>query len=85
MIPDGTAKTAAKYIYDFNVEFGIPDKLFSDQNLSHESKLFEDLMLFLIIKQLRITSYSSKSNGPTEKLNGAIKLYLTVCTSYMRN
>ena len=52
-IPDLTAETAAKYIYDFILKFGIPDKLYNDQGLSYENKLFQELMLFLAIKKLR--------------------------------
>ena len=42
-IPDRTAKTAAKFIYDFILKFGIPLKLLSDQDPAYESKLFDDV------------------------------------------
>ena len=62
-IPDRTASTAAKYIYDFIMKFGIMDKLLSDQDPSYESELFQELMVLLGIDKVRTTAYNPKSNG----------------------
>ena len=51
-IPDGVAKTAAKYIYDFILKFRIPDYFLTDQDPSQESEFFQELIW---IKKSRTT------------------------------
>ena len=79
---DRTAKTAAKYIYDFSLRFGIPLKLLSDQDPAYESDLFNELMKLFGVKKLRTTAYNPRSNGLTERLNGVIKNYLLAYTNF---
>ena len=46
-IKDRVAETAAKYIADFCLDFGIPRKLLSDKDPAYEAKLFKEIMRIL--------------------------------------
>ena len=76
-INDRRAETAAKYVADFCMTFGIPRKLLSDRDPAYESVLFQELMRILEIKKIRTSGYRPQSNGLTEQSNATIKRYLT--------
>eukprot|EP00493_Phyllostaurus_siculus_P007166 UN07240 len=59
------------------MKFGLPYKLFSDQDPAFESELFQCLMKELAVNKLRTTSYNPQSNGLTEQSNSVTKQYLT--------
>ena len=73
---DRTALTASRYIYDYCLLFGIPEKLYSDQDPAYESNLFKHLMTSLGVEKLRTSGYNPKANGQCEKTNDIIKKYL---------
>ena len=75
---DRLAETAAKYLADYCMDFGIPGKLLSDQDPAYESKLFQELMRILEIKKLRTSGYRPQTNGLTEQSNSTVKKYLTI-------
>ena len=77
-IKDRRAETAAKYVADFCLDFGIPIKLLSDKDPAYEAALFQELMNILQIKKLRTSGYRPQTNGLTEKFNSEIKKYLTI-------
>ena len=52
-IKDRRAETAAKYVADFCMDFGIPYKLLSDKDPAYESSLFKELMRLLDIQKIR--------------------------------
>ena len=56
-VKDRTAPTAAKCVVDYSLKFGLPYKLFSDQDPSFESQLFQCVMKELGVKKLRTTAY----------------------------
>ncbi len=76
-IKDRTALTAARCMVDYLMKFGLPYKLFSDQDPAFESELFQCLMKELGVKKLRTTSYNPQNNGLTEQSNSVTKQYLT--------
>ena len=76
-VKDRTAPTAASCMTNYVLQFGIPDKLLSDQDPSYESNLFQCLMNNLGIKKLRTSGYRPNTNGLTEQSNTTIKNYLT--------
>ena len=77
-IKDRQAQTAAKFVVDFCLDFGIPRKLLSDQDPAYESLLFKEMMRLLDIKKVRTSGYRPQTNGLTEQSNSTIKRYLTI-------
>ena len=78
---DRRAETAAKFVTDYFMDFGIPGKLLSDQDPAFESKLFDELMKLHEIRKVRTSGYRPQTNGLTEQSNSTVKRYLT---SYIR-
>ena len=76
-VKDRTAETAAKCLHDYALRFGIPYKLFSDQDPAFESDLIKAFCNLLGIKKNRTSGYNPKSNGLTEQSNRTTKEYLT--------
>ena len=81
-VPDRTAITAAKCVFDFFLRFGIPLKLYSDRDPAFEANLFQSLMKMFGVKKLRTTGYNPRANGLTEKANEFIKNYLASYVNY---
>ena len=77
-IKDRRAETAAKYVADFCLDFGIPRKSLSDKDPAYEATLFKELMRILQIKKIRTSGYRPQTNGLTEQSNSVIKKYLTI-------
>ena len=76
-LKDRKAKIACKSVLDNFLTFGIPLKLYSDQDPAYESELFQLLMKELGLKKLRTSGYRPQANGLTEQSNNTIKQYLT--------
>ena len=77
-VKDRREETAAKFVADFCLDFGIPFKLLSDKDPAFESKLFQELMKILEVKKIRTSGYRPQTNGLTEQSNSVIKNYLTI-------
>ena len=71
-VPDRTAATSAKCVFDYFLEFGIAKKLYSDRDPAFEFELF----------QLRTTGYNPRANGLTERGNEFIENYLALYVNY---
>ena len=72
-LKDRTATTAAKFIYDYCMTFGIPKILYSDKDPAYRSDLFSQLMKLLGVRKLSTTGYNPRANGQCEKSNGIVK------------
>ena len=59
---DRTAITASCFVYDYCLVYGIPEKIYSDQDLAFEETLFTQLMKQSGINKSRTTSYNPKVN-----------------------
>ena len=81
-VPDRRSKTAAKCIYDYNLTYEIPLRLYSECDPAYDAELFQELMKLLGIKKLRTIGHNAKANGLCEKLNGVVKQYLLKCTNF---
>ena len=75
-LKDRTAITASRFVSDYCLVYGIPEKIYSDQDPAVEATLFTQSMKQLGINNSRTTSYSPKTNGPCEKSNGIVKGFL---------
>lgn len=75
-LKDRTASTASRYVYDFCLTYGIPERLYSDQDPAYEANLFTELTKQLGVKKSRTTTYNPKANGLCEKSNGIVKSFL---------
>ena len=75
-LKDRTAITASRFVYDYCLVYGIPEKIYSDQDPAFEANLFIQLMKQLSINKSRTTSYNPKANGLCEKSNGIVKGFL---------
>ena len=75
-VPDRTAATSAKCVFDYFLKLGIDKKLHSDGDPAIESELFLLLMKMFGVKQHRTTGYNPRANGFTEKGNEFVKNYL---------
>ena len=80
-LKDRTTITASRFAYDYCLVYGIPEKNYSDQDVSDqdpavEATLFTQSMKQLGINNSRTTSYSPKTNGPCQKSNGIVKGFL---------
>ena len=76
VLKDRTAITTSHFIYDYCLVYGIPEKIYSDQDPAFEANLFIQLMKQLGINKSRTTSYNPKANGLCEKSNGIVKGFL---------
>ena len=78
-----TAITASRFVYDYCLVYGIPEKIYSDQDPAFEANIFTQLMKHLGINKSRTTSYNSKANGLCEKSNGIVKGFLLKCVNFL--
>ena len=81
-VPDRTAATSAKCVFDYFLKFGIDKKLHSGRDPAFESELFQLLMKMFGVKKHRTTGYNPRANGLTEKGNEFIKNYLASYVNY---
>ena len=64
------ASVVAKVLWDqFFMNYGIPEKILSDQGRNFESKLIKELCLLSQVKKLRTTPYRPQTNGSCERFN----------------
>ena len=64
------ASVVAKVLWDqFFMNYGIPEKILSDQGRNFESKLIEELCLLSQVNKLRTTPYRPQTNGSCERFN----------------
>ena len=77
-IKDRKAPTAAKCIFDYSLNFGIPLKILSDRDPAYESELFQSLMKLFGVKKSRTSGYRPQANAVTEQMNRNIKKFLTI-------
>ena len=78
LIKDRKAPTAAKCIFDYSLNFGIPLKILSDRDPAYESELFQSLMKLFGVKKSRTSGYRPQANAVTEQMNRNIKEFLTI-------
>ena len=81
-VPDRTAATSAKCVFDYFLKLGIAKKFYSDRDPAFESELFQLLMNMFGVKKLRNIGYNPRANGLTEKANEFIKNYLASYVNY---
>lgn len=66
-----TAKTTAYILFDkFIVNYGISQKIHSDQGAQFDGKVIEELCKIMNIKKSRITSYHPMGHGLCERFTG---------------
>ena len=56
-LEDRTAITATRFVYDYCLVYGIPEKTYSDQDLAFQETLFTQLMKQSGINKSRTTSF----------------------------
>ena len=72
-IKDRKAGTAAQCMYDYCLQFGVPNVIYSDRDPTFQADFFTRLMDLLGIKKKVTTGYNPKANGLCEKSNGIVK------------
>ena len=72
-IKDMLASTVATQILNYICNFGIMDRLLSDQGSNYESELIAELMDLLDIHKIRTTSFRPQTDRITERANQSIK------------
>ena len=64
-------------------QFGLPDKIISNQGPQFTSQSFKELLKLLGIKSALSTAYHPQTNGTTEQVNQEIEAYLSIyCASH---
>jgi cleavage and polyadenylation specificity factor subunit 1 len=71
-IPDLSAETAAKKIFEFIGRYGHPSKIMSDNGSQFSNKLLDELCVLTGIEKLNSTPYSHEENGLVERANKEI-------------
>ncbi|XP_063592504.1 uncharacterized protein LOC134769695 [Penaeus indicus] len=71
-----TAKSVVKALTKFFTQFGIPNKVQSDQGANFTSGLFQQVMNELSIKQYLSTAYHPESQGALERFHQTFKCML---------
>jgi transposase InsO family protein len=68
-----TAKTTARALVDLFVNnYGLPERIHSDQGSNFTSKIIKQMCEILGIKRSRTTPYHPQSNGQTERMNSTL-------------
>jgi transposase InsO family protein len=77
-----TQKEAGQLLLDnLYKQFGLPDKMLSDQGPQFAAKDFCELLKLLGIKSNLTTAYHPQTDGATERVNQEIKAYLSIYCS----
>ena len=72
-MPDQKTETILDGVLDWVYDFGVPEKLHSDQGSQFEAGLFKIMCDRLGIRKTRTTPYRPQSDGMVEKFNGTLK------------
>ena len=75
-LEDRTAIIASRFNYNYCLVYGIPEKIYSDQDPDFKADLSTQWMKQLGINMSRTTSYNRKANGLCEKSDGIVKGFL---------
>jgi transposase InsO family protein len=62
-------------------QFGLPDKMLSDQRPKFAAKAFCGLLKLLALKSNLTTAYHPQTDGATERVNQEIEAYLSIYCS----
>ena len=78
------AEQVATFLMDnLYKQFGLPNKIISDQGPQFASKSFRELLKLLGIKSALSMAYHPQTDGTTEHINQEIKAYLSIyCSSH---
>jgi Integrase core domain len=82
-----TAKTLTQegagqlLLYNLYKQFGLPDKILSDQGPQFAAKAFRELLKLLGIKSNLTMAYHPQTDGATKRVNQEIKAYLSIYCS----
>ena len=82
---DRTAESGSAVLVDFILRFGSPIRLYSEQDPSYESEVFQQVSKTLGVKKLRATAYNPQGNGLTQQSNSTVKHYLASYVYENRN
>ncbi|XP_066959143.1 uncharacterized protein [Macrobrachium rosenbergii] len=72
-----SAKVIAEKLVEFFSKFGIPEIVQSDRGTNFTSKLFQDVMNLLGVKQQLSTAYHPETQGALERFHQTLKSMLT--------
>ncbi|ESK86779.1 pro-pol protein [Moniliophthora roreri MCA 2997] len=72
------AELLLKNIYK---QYGLPDKIISDQDLRFAAMVFQETMRLLGVKHAMSTAYHPQSDGETERVNQEMEIYLRMFCS----
>ena len=68
-----TAKCTAQNVwYKFNVHYGLPEKILTDQGCNFESDLLKALCVIAQVTKIRTSSYHPQTNGQCEHFNATL-------------
>jgi transposase InsO family protein len=77
-----TQEWAGQFLLDnLYKQFGLPDKMLSDQGPQFAAKAFRELLKLLGIKSKLTTAYHPQTDGATERVNQEIEAYLSIYCS----
>ena len=74
---DRTAPTAARCMYAYCMQLGVPKVIYSHRDPVFQAEFFKCLLNLLGVAKKTTTGYNPRANGQCEKTNGIIKLMLT--------
>ena len=70
LTPDETARTTAKFfIEEFCTQYGLPEKILTDQGRNFTGHLMNEICKLLRVEKLRTTPYHPQTNGQCERFN----------------
>lgn len=76
-IPNQEANTVAKeFTTKIILEYGIPEKVLTDQGTNFMSDIFKNVCKFLKIEKIQTTAYHPQSNGALERSHRTLAEYL---------
>ena len=68
-----TATTTAKHLFDLMInDYGLPEKIHSDQGPAFESRLIKELCKMLGVQKTHTTPYHAMGNGQVERFNQSL-------------
>ena len=83
---DQSALTVAKVITnEWIFNFGVPDRIHSEQGRNYMSALVKELFLLFGIQQSETTPYHPMGNGQVEKMNRTIQSLLRTLSENEKN